>query len=67
MSLFPMDPESQPPAGEPECPGCGSRVRYRGRHGARTVWECQEPSCPVTLFDRIDSGSVQAQRPGARR
>ncbi len=43
--------EQSPAVDDPTCRGCGGRLRYRGRRRSTTIWECEDPGCPVTLSE----------------
>jgi hypothetical protein len=55
---------------DPNCPACGSRLRYRGRRGATTVYECPDSDCPVAVTEVLDSRRASERpsppRPGPR-
>lgn len=61
-SLFGQDPA---PVDDAICAACGHRLRYRGRRRSTTIWECENPECPVTIAERLDP--AQAERPGGAR
>jgi ribosomal protein L37AE/L43A len=54
----------QPPP-DPVCPGCGSRLRYRGRRKSVVVWECEDPGCPTMLVEMLDPGAPARRKGGA--
>jgi hypothetical protein len=47
---FPDQPER---AGRP-CAGCDRPLKFLRRGRGCTIWECQNPDCPVSLVDVLD-------------
>jgi hypothetical protein len=53
-------PVGQPPGEEKTtCAGCGARLRYHGRRGKTTVFECDNPDCPVGLTEVLNPARGQ--------
>lgn len=48
--------ESSPDPPALPCPACERRLRYLGRRGRYTQWECRWPDCPAGKLARLEPG-----------
>lgn len=65
--LLSTEPRGDPPdPAQPCCPGCGSRLRFRGQREFLSIWEYERGDCPVTLTEVLDPDAPPARRGGHR-